>query len=222
MEVIGWIVAHYSIFGIAATVILLAGIFISFIVYRGTKGQKYSPLNHFISELGEIGVSKAAWGFNYGLIISGLIFVPFMLGLGLTINTTWSLLAMAAGLWAVISFIMVGFFPMNQLEPHGKVAISYFRAGLVSMLLFSIAILLQPMGHVIVPKYVAVFGAVAFLAYANFLVIITVMARKNRAKLDTTLDPTVQPERPRFSALAFSEWLVFFAQMVWFLMMALV
>ena len=48
------------------------------LAYTGSKGQPYSPLNHWVSELGEVGVSELASVFNVGLIIGGLCFAVFM------------------------------------------------------------------------------------------------------------------------------------------------
>ncbi len=222
MEALLWIIDHYQLFGIAGSGVILLGTLLSAMFYRGKIGERYSAFNHYISELGEVGVTPAAWIFNLSLILGGLAMVPFIFGLGLTIDTIWSLLAMLAGLWAVISMILVGFFPMNQLEPHSRVAISYFRGGLVTMLLFSLAIALQPAGQSIFPRYAAVFGAVAFIAYANFLAIATVLSRRAKAQGEKALDPQSMPERRRFMPMPFCEWLVFIAQLAWFLLIALV
>ncbi len=45
--------------------------------YRDTTGERYSLLNHFISELGELAVSRGAWAFNGSLALAGLLFLPF-------------------------------------------------------------------------------------------------------------------------------------------------
>ena len=48
-------------------------------------GQPYSPLNHFVSELGEIGVSRARDGVQHRADrIGGACFVVFMVGLAAT------------------------------------------------------------------------------------------------------------------------------------------
>ena len=44
----------------AGVLFAVIGALIPALVYRGKQGQPYSPLNHFISELGEVGVSKRA------------------------------------------------------------------------------------------------------------------------------------------------------------------
>jgi len=40
--------------------------------YRGYAGEGYSPLTHFISELGEIAASRLAWAFNLGIVLGGI------------------------------------------------------------------------------------------------------------------------------------------------------
>ena len=64
---------------LAGALIILTGTVISMIPYRDRNGERYSMRNHFISELGEVGVSKEAWGFNTGMTIGGWLFLPLML-----------------------------------------------------------------------------------------------------------------------------------------------
>jgi len=50
------------------------------IPYRGHEGEPYSFARHFVSELGEIGVSDGSMLFNVGLILAGFFYIPFMIG----------------------------------------------------------------------------------------------------------------------------------------------
>ena len=54
----------YPITTLAGVFVLVSGIAITALTYRGTQGERYSLLNHSISELGEVGVSRLAWVFN--------------------------------------------------------------------------------------------------------------------------------------------------------------
>ena len=67
--------------GAAGAGIILAGSLVAALFYRGRLGEAYNPLNHFVSELGEVGISAAAWAFNGGLLIGGVLLVVFLLGL---------------------------------------------------------------------------------------------------------------------------------------------
>ncbi len=53
--------------GIGGVSIILLGALISALAYEGRNGQAYRFLNHFVSELGEVGVARLAWAFNGGL-----------------------------------------------------------------------------------------------------------------------------------------------------------
>ena len=61
--------------GLLGSLIGLIGTLIPGLVYRGSQNEPYSFLNHFISELGEKGISKLAWVFNLSMILSGLCVV---------------------------------------------------------------------------------------------------------------------------------------------------
>ena len=58
--------------GFAGTGLVILAVFYSSLVYRGKRSERFSLLNHFISELGEVGISQAAWFFNSGLLLGGL------------------------------------------------------------------------------------------------------------------------------------------------------
>lgn len=206
----------YPIFTLAGSLILLLSILVTALAYRGTKGQKYSILNHFISELGEVGVSRLAPVFNIGMIIAGTLFLPMMLGLGFALQSIWARLGMVAGLVAAVSCICVGIFPMNNMKPHATAALTYFRSGLLTVLLFTIAIIAQPAENRLIPLGMIAVGILSTLTYAIFLFIIA-PPRKGEEKPAENLDPTQIPERPRFWKMPFWEWLVFFSTILWFI-----
>jgi len=142
----------YRYCGMAGCVLIALVVIWSALGYRGKRQETYSPFNHFISELGEVGVSRRAWAFNIGLIASGALLLPFMIGLGITLDTVWGKLGILAGLWSAISIILVGAFPMSNITPHIRAAVSYFRGGLVTVFFFGIAILAQPAGRQAIPS----------------------------------------------------------------------
>jgi hypothetical membrane protein len=103
---------------------VIAGIF-----YRGKDGESYSPLNHFISELGEMGVSRSAWVFNLGLMISGISLILGSLSLGLVCPGILAKIGMAVGIISSVGLFFLGVFPMNNIKPHTTAAMIYFRGG---------------------------------------------------------------------------------------------
>ncbi len=127
--------------GLAGPAIMLIGTLWAAAVYQGKKEETYSPLNHFISELGEVGVSREAAVFNGCLIAGGVTLAVFMAALGVYLGNVWGYLAAAVGVWSGLSCSVVGMVPMNDLMPHIHVANSFFYSGLAAVGLFTIAIL---------------------------------------------------------------------------------
>jgi hypothetical membrane protein len=210
----------FRYFGMAGCILLAIAVIWSALSFRGKRQEIYSPSNHFISELGEVGVSRQAWVFNAGLITSGILLLPFMIGLGIILDTIWGKLGILAGLWSAISIILVGVYPMNNITPHMRVAVAYFRGGLVTVFFFGIAILAQPAGGQAVPQYANIFSLLAFAAYASFLILMG--NHKVGGETGSILDPDEVPARPRFWLSAILEWAVFFSTMLWFFCIALV
>lgn len=211
----------YAHFGWAGSLVILAGCLITALPYHGRSDEKFSILNHFISELGEIGVSKLAMVFNIGMIIGGALFLPFIAGLGMTLGTIWAYIGTAAGLLAAVSSILVGVFSMDRLEPHRKAAMTFFRSGLVTVLFFTIAVFIQPAGQRVIPLAVNIFGILAIVSYSAFLVIVSQKTDK-KGQENYLLDPTEKKVRPRFWRTPFLEWMLFFATIAWFLCVSLI
>lgn len=211
----------YPLFGFIGSLLMIFAMFTTGIFYRGKQGERYSVLNHYISELGELGVSKLAWLFNAGLILGGLFLLPFMVGFGLELNSLWAKLGMWVGVWAALSVMAVGVLPMNHLKAHSFVAMSYFRSGLVMVLLFSVAVFVQPAGQQVISKASNIAGLISLLCYATFL-LTSDAPRKEREEgaSGNVLDPEAENVRPRFWRVTILEWAVFFSTILWFLIIA--
>jgi hypothetical protein len=218
-----FLISTYRYFGLAGCAIIGLASLYAALRYTGSQQERYSIFNHFISELGEFGVSSQARVFNLGLVLGGLTLVFFVAGLGLQLSGMWGWLGLLAGLWAAISLILVGLYPMNNLEAHGRVAISYFRAGLVMVLLFGIAIIAQPDGNSVIPKVANMAGVLAAGTYGAFLVMLRKPAGEESDSQDVeVLDADETRERPRFWLLPVMEWAVFFSTLIWFFCVAFV
>ncbi len=217
-ELAHFLTAAYRSFGLAGSLIIILAMLFTALSYSGRKKERYSVLNHFISELGEAGVSSRAWIFNYGLIAGGLLLVPYVIGFGFILNDVWAIFASLAGLWTVMSCVLVGIFPMNNLAPHIKAATAFFRGGLVMVILYGVAILAQPAGQVKIPLEASIASVLAALSYGSFLFLGRLP--ENIPALTEEPDPDLLPERPRFWGLAALEWLVFASTMAWLLVNA--
>jgi hypothetical membrane protein len=209
----------YPNLGLFGSLLIFTCCIVTALAYRGREGERYSIGNHYISELGEVGISRLAGVFNFGMIVGGILFTIMMLGFGLALNSGWSKLGMIAGVVAGIACTLVGVFPMNKIKPHTFMAMTYFRAGLVTVTLFTIAIFLQPAADRLVPLYVNIFGFLAFLAYFLFLVVVG-RAERKRKREENVLETAEVKERPRFWITPFLEWMVFFTTLIWFLLVA--
>lgn len=216
LKAIDIIIKVYPFFTLAGSVIMLSAILITGVTYRGTQGERYSILNHFISELGEVGVSRLAAVFNTAMIAAGILFLPMMVGLGFQLDSTWGKLGMVAGIVAAIACLFVGIFPMNNMKPHATAAMTYFRFGLLTVLLFSIAVLAQSADHRQIPVYVSAAGLFSVMTYAVFLFIVAPPKKKEENPGEQPLEPDAEKPRPRFWKLPFWEWLVFLSTILWF------
>ena len=201
------------IFGFTGTGLILLAVVYPLFLYRGNRDERFSLLNHFISELGEVGVSRAAWVFNTGLLLAGLIMLPYVVGLGIIFDSLLGWLGTVAGIIAVLGVAAVGVFPMNNIKLHAAAAVTYFRAGLVMVLFFGLAIFFPPAGKATIPQAANLLSLLAFLAYAAFLS--WPLVRKKEQTPAETLDPEQEKERPRVWALTILEWLVFFSTIAW-------
>jgi hypothetical membrane protein len=209
----------FRIFGMTGMGVIVLAIIYSMLLYRGKRGERFSLLNHFISELGEMGVSKDAWAFNVGLTIGGLASLPFVASLGIAFGSILGWLGMAAGIVATLGVAAIGIFPMNNLTAHTMAAMTYFRAGLAMVFFFGLAILFQPAGRMIVPPMANLLSLLAFLAYGSFL---SLPGRKrSEQESANSLDPEQVHERPRVWIFPILEWAVFFSTVAWLFGMAL-
>ncbi len=211
---IQWVLKMYPILGWAGSLVILLTSFIAALAFRGKQGERYKISTHFVSELGEVGVSRLAWLFNGGLIFGSFIFFLMMPGVGLSLNSVWGYLGSVVGMVAAMGCLFVGVFPMNNIKPHIKAAMTYFRAGLATVLLFSIAILVQPSNERVIPLYSLIIDIIAFMAYASFLIY---MGRTTKKESSNALDTSLITNRLRFWWMPFLEWMVVIFTILWFL-----
>jgi len=182
---------------------------ITAIFYKNIDGDRYSMLQYFISELGEVGISKLAFVFNWGLIISGIPMIIFMFGLILRFKSILGYISSAVGIYTSINYLLVGVFPMDvNMEAHIFTAMSFFYGGMAAIILFSLTIFLDKKR--ILPKYVGWLGIGVVGIFASFLF----LPLNSMQGGEFSLDPTISA-RPNIWWLAFFEWLVFFAVLLW-------
>jgi len=203
--------------GMIGTSAIVLGMVISAIAYEGTLGQSYRIANHFVSELGEIGVSRLAWVFNGGLIVGGMCIVIFALGLVSRLNRWFRWIMGPVGMLTGTFGALVGVFPMNSLATHFFVANGFFYPGLVTMLLFSGYALVSR--HREFPRWIAVPGFLAAGALCAFLFLGgTIESLVN----SSGSPPGFGADRPNIWVSALFEWVAIGAVLVWIAVVALI
>jgi hypothetical membrane protein len=202
-----------KVFGLAGTSMIILAIVLTALRYTGRRGERYSLLNHFISELGEVGISPAAWVFNLGLIIGGILLLPFMIGLGIAFQNLWGWGGVLAGVISSLGVAAVGLYPMNNLITHVRAALTYFRAGLVMVIFFAVAIFFQP--SPVLPPAANLLSLAAALSYGSFLFLLGTSPKKGEHNIRDILNPQAVADRPRVWPIAWLEWVVFFSTVAW-------
>lgn len=198
---------HFPIWGVTASIIGLVFILGAMIPYEGTSGEPFSIFNHFVSELGELGVSEFAMMFNIGMILAGFTFIPFMIGFAIYLENIVGKVAGLVGVFSSVSIILVGIFPMNYAMEHTIVAMSFFFSGMVMVVLWSIAIVIQKTPKI--PKYMSLGGVINFIIFALFLF----------GDWGSFYQESVRPD---FHMITTLEWGIYFAIVVYLLLISLV
>lgn len=198
----------FPAWGIAGSSVVLAGCIITALPYRGRAREKFSPLNHYISELGELNVSARARLFNVCLVVSGMFFAFFMIGFGMRYSTTTAGFAAVAGVYSSLACSAVGVFPMNNMSRHMISAMSFFYGGLATIFLFGTAAVMD--GYRLLPPAFTVLAVAVSIAFVAFFLLPRLGGRV------FSLDPSVST-RPRVWMLPLLEWLVMLGMNVWIL-----
>jgi hypothetical membrane protein len=202
--------------GLAGVGLIALGMLVSGLGYTGRLGERFSPFNHFVSELGELGVSDHAWAFNLGLLLGGLCMLVSLLSLAQRIGGWLGALFGVVGVVCGLSGALVGAFPMNNLKPHIFFAMNFFNAGLICMLLFSgIALFGRPT----IPRWLALPGLLSMLAFASFKFFPSTPT-EGPASLDS-VNSLLSTPRPPVWGLVLFEWLAVLGVMAWALVLSL-
>jgi hypothetical membrane protein len=210
----------YPYLACTGTALILFGVVISMIPYRDRNGERYSMLNHFISELGEKGISKNAWGFNTGMFLGGWLFLPLIVILGIKLSSIPGWIGTTFGVVACVAASLVGVFSMDHLTRHRRAAMTFFHSGLWCIVFFTIAVFIQPAGLRVIPLAVNFVGLLAIASFSAFLMVVYSKPDPNHTS-NYILDPNALPNRPRVWRTAILEWCIFFTIQAWFVAAAI-
>ncbi len=153
--------------GMIGSSAILACAVITAIAFRGTAGELYSPANHYVSELGELGVSALAVVFNSGLIVGGVAFSVFMAGLGHMRGGAGGVAYGAIGVLTGVAGAAVGIAPLNSPHAHTIATFFFFNLGWIGVALVSVDVLVRPDPRV--PIRTAVLGFATVAAFVLFI-----------------------------------------------------
>lgn len=210
-----------SYFGFLGSGIILLSMIITTIMYRSPTGQYYNPLNHFISELGYIGISHFAWLFNAGIFVGGLVLACFMWGLSAKLKTKSLEISSFIGMLACILGSLIGIFPMNTVNTHIVIAMAFFISSTIAIILFSIGIYVDPEPKL--PKALVWYGCIVVVAFILFLFnpfdtsavnFTGSFTQQNIANLDTI--------RPAIWNIAILEWLSVLSILFWIVIVSII
>ncbi|MBD3341606.1 MAG: DUF998 domain-containing protein [Candidatus Lokiarchaeota archaeon] len=106
----------------------------------------YNPLTNWMSDLGHMELNpKGHIYFNIGCIISGILLVPFFIGLyewyiGERRNVILTIMTQIAGVYSGFAMVMIGVFPEHYWEIHIFWAIMLFTTTILTFILPSLAL----------------------------------------------------------------------------------
>ena len=148
---------------------ILLGALVTAISYVGYAGEGYSPLNHFISELGENAQSRLAPVFNAGIVIGGVALGLFLLILARHLTGRYAPALELAGVVAGASGALVGVFPMDAHAVHRLVSGLFFCTGWIAVAILSAWLLRHPRSKF--PRWLLLPGAISIAADFVFLAV---------------------------------------------------
>lgn len=155
-----------AITGIVAFIVFTISILVSVSLYP----TYYNPLYEWLSNLGNINLNPSgAVFFNWGCIITGLILIPFFVGLyAWKPQKIWGrillVLGMVIGIFASISLIMVGIYPETESTSHFIAATIVFSSLFLIIILINLALYENPKFI----RVVAYFGILAIIVDITF------------------------------------------------------
>jgi hypothetical membrane protein len=155
--------------GLGSIAVILAGVTAAALLFQGFTGEAYSPLNHFISELGEISVSRFAWSYNLGIAAGGLGLGLFLILLSPALTGRFRGAFVAVSLVAGISGPLCGLFPMDYHSTHRLVSDVFFLTGGLVAAVFTVW--LARVGAAGFPRWLILPGVLVVAVFATFITV---------------------------------------------------
>jgi len=158
-----------GVLGLGSVALILAGMLVAATPYRGFGGEGYSPLDHFISELGEIAVSRYASAFNLSLIVGGMGLGLFMVLLSTSLAGRYRGILLAVSVASGVSGALVGVFPMDYHALHRVVSGAFFVSGWLVAGVFGLWLFRTPDPGL--PRWLLVPSAIVVAVFIVFIAV---------------------------------------------------
>jgi hypothetical membrane protein len=129
---------------LGSTAVILAGALATGLGYSGPAGEAYSPLNHFISELGQVSQSRLAPVYDAGIVMGALGLGLFLAILSRHLTNRFRSAMLAAAAIAGASGMLTGLLPMDIQPAHQTASAVFFLTGWTVAATFSVWLLGRP------------------------------------------------------------------------------
>ena len=196
--------------GLLGATSIILGSLITALFYEGRTNERYNFTNHYVSELGEIGISDIPYIFNGSLMLGAFLLTFFMLGIAWLMQSWPGLVFGGLALATGVSGFFVGIYPMSNIDPHIKAAMTFFNIAQFAMLFFTVYVLFSK--HPWFPKKLAIPGSITFIFFVIFLNMPS--AFDEDLDLQTAMHNQLN-NRPEIIPLAVFEWLIIAGLMTW-------
>lgn len=198
--------------GLGATAVILLSALATAIAYVGYAGEGYSPLNHFVSELGETAESRLAPVFNAGIVIGGIGLGLFLVIVSRHLTGRYRPALMLSGIVAGTFGSLVGIFPTGTHPVHSLVSGVFFCTGWIVAAVFGAWLVRRPQS--VFPRWLLVPGAIAVAVSLVFLAVYSTYR---------PIDPNAHiVERSAIWMVPLLEWASLLSLLAWFVCVSLV
>jgi hypothetical membrane protein len=190
----------------------LVGAAAAALAYRGRDGERFAFRNHYVSELGEQGVSRLAAVFNASLVVGGLAALPGLVLFGVDAARAWSAIpGVVSGVGAGLTLAVVGFFPVNRYSVHIVAARTFFMLFFFMQSFVTVTVLFGNRAGSPAAALLLAGSVCCALSYIGCLFGVPALTGTRVGYFHTR----VSAVRPRIVPLAIAEWSVYFSATFW-------
>ncbi len=139
---------------------------------------QYNPLHSWLSNLGNVYLNpQGAFFFNLSCIITGIILIPFFIGLYVWRDIRiWNKISLYLGqffgITSAIALVMIGFFPETDMSAHIFYASIFFVTILVGLFFINFALFDNP-------KFIKAIGYYGFLVITVDIIFLIILGWDN-------------------------------------------